>query len=151
MTRHDTGPHLELVRFERIFDAPGGTGMFSFEADGRCEYGVRLFDGAVPHAGARYAVVLAEAGNWQTIVGWRDLSMPDVVLRDTVLQAALRQAWLAYLGVPALLAIALLTARLWPPLVVLALMLSASVTCLYRVRRRGRMIAALLRDVPRTT
>jgi hypothetical protein len=148
MKRHDTGMHLHQVRFERIFDAPGRTGMFSFEAGGKREYGVQLFGGAVPRAGSRYAVVLAEADNWQTIVGWRNLETPDVHLRETVLQTVFQQAWLAYAGLPVLLAITLLTTSLPVALLVLALAIVAAVVHLRRVRQRARALAALLRGVP---
>lgn len=149
MNRHATGLHLEVVRFERIFDAPGRTvGMFSFEAAGKREYGVRLFDGAVPRAGSHYAVVLAEQGNWQTIIGWRDLATPDVYLRQTVLRTLFEQAWLAYVGLPVLLLIAVITSSLWIALAVLAVALVACVVYLRRVWQRARAIDTLLRNVP---
>jgi len=75
--------HIETVRFDRVFDVKWG--YFSFEANGKPEYGV-AFDGeVVPRAGATFAVVLDEPGNWQKVTGWRDLSSATVGLK--------RSAW----------------------------------------------------------
>ncbi|MBB6136375.1 hypothetical protein HD842_004553 [Massilia aurea] len=68
--------YIETVRFERVFDVQSGT--FSFEAGGKCEFAVVLDHARAPTAGSTYAVALSEPGNWQKILGWRDLSRPTV-------------------------------------------------------------------------
>ena len=70
--------YIETVRFERIFDVQSGT--FSFEAGGKCEFAVVLDHARAPTAGSTYAVALSEPGNWQKVLGWRDLSSPTVGL-----------------------------------------------------------------------
>jgi hypothetical protein len=70
--------YIETVRFERVFDVQSGT--FSFEAGGKCEFAVVLDHARAPMAGSTYAVALSEPGNWQKVLGWRDLSSPTVGL-----------------------------------------------------------------------
>jgi hypothetical protein len=68
--------YIETVRFERVFDVQSG--IFSFEAGGKCEFAVVFDHKRVPTAGSTFAVVLSEPGNWQKVLGWRDLSSPTV-------------------------------------------------------------------------
>lgn len=70
--------YIETVRFERVFDVQSGT--FSFEAGGKCEFAVVLDHKRAPTAGSTFAVALSEPGNWQKVLGWRDLSSPTVGL-----------------------------------------------------------------------
>lgn len=70
--------YIETVRFERVFDVQSGT--FSFEAGGKCEFAVVLDHARAPTAGSAFAVALGEPGNWQKVLGWRDLSSPTVGL-----------------------------------------------------------------------
>jgi len=70
--------YIETVRFERVFDVQSGT--FSFEAGGKCEFAVVLDHERAPTAGSTFAVALSEPGNWQKVLGWRDLSSPTVGL-----------------------------------------------------------------------
>ena len=70
--------HIKTVRFERVFDVQSGT--FSFEAGGKCEFAVVLDHKRAPTAGSAFAVALSEPGNWQKVLGWRDLSSPTVGL-----------------------------------------------------------------------
>jgi hypothetical protein len=70
--------YIETVRFERVFDVQSGT--FSFEAGGKCEFAVVFDHKRVPTAGSTFAVALSEPGNWQKVLGWRDLSSPTVGL-----------------------------------------------------------------------
>ncbi|MGF6273097.1 hypothetical protein ABIB38_001455 [Massilia sp. UYP11] len=147
-TRYITAFHLEQVCFERIFDAPGRTGYFSFEAAGKRQYGVMLPDGEVPREGAHYAVVLAEKDNWQAIMAWRDLSTPHVYIRETAWQVVRNYAWLGYVGMPAVLGVTLVAFGGWAALAVLALMLWGGAAYLRHVIRRNRRIEQALLDVP---
>lgn len=72
--------HVETVRFDEVFDVAAAHGNFSFRSRGRTEYGVRLRNHVIPHAGATFAIAFAEPGEWSTVLGWRDLAAPDVML-----------------------------------------------------------------------
>lgn len=145
---YDSELHLEQVRFERVFDAPGPNGVFSFEAGGRREYGVSFLGSPVPRAGSQFAVVLAERGNWQTVLGCRDLATPDIYLRQTVWQVASDFAWLAYVAVPVVAGMTLAAVGGWAALAVVALSVWAGAAYLRRVLRRSRTIARMLREAP---
>lgn len=73
--------HIRQVSFDRVFDVQERTGDFSFEDGGRPVYGVRAFGHGIPREGATYAVAFLEPGNWETVVGWRDLATSRVDLR----------------------------------------------------------------------
>ncbi|WP_306397425.1 hypothetical protein [Telluria beijingensis] len=73
--------HVERVRFDRVFDVRERLEEFSFEDGGRPVYGVRALGLGIPREGAIYAVVFLEPGNWETVVGWRDLTTARVELR----------------------------------------------------------------------
>jgi hypothetical protein len=72
---------IATIRFERVFDVQSGT--FSFESGGKRQFGVTFDHELVPRAGDTYAVALDEPGNWQTVVGWRDLATATVGLKRT--------------------------------------------------------------------
>jgi hypothetical protein len=155
MNRHDstrsrgsTGFDLEQVRFERIFDAPSRTGTFSFEADGKRQFGVDLLDSEVPHEGSHYAFVLAEPGNWQTLLGWRDLSTSRVVVRDTLRQLAPHIVWMAYAIVPLVMVLAWRLFGGWAVPVVAALAVCAGLAFARTLLRRHRTIERILCEVP---
>ena len=76
--------HIEQVRFDRIFDVQQRTGDFSFESGGWPVYGVNAVGGEIPREAATYAVAFAERGNWETVIGWRDLATQEVRLKPTV-------------------------------------------------------------------
>ena len=79
--------HIKTVRFERVFDVQSGT--FSFEADGKRQFGVVFDHKIVPDMGATFAVALDEPGNWQTVAGWRDLSTVTVWLKRSAWDVAI--------------------------------------------------------------
>lgn len=144
-SRYDDGFHIERVCFERIFDAPHRSGNFSFEAGGKRQYGVILQGGDVPAQGSHYAVALAEAGNWQTIRAWRDLSTPDVHIYETAWQVALNYAWFGYMGLPVVFGVAWMSLGLVPALLVLALLVGLGAAYFRRVVRRNRCMEQALR------
>ncbi len=80
--------HVETLILERVFDVQrpslaGGrqlTSDFSFEAQGRRMYGVNAPGMPSLKAGDRVSFVLREAGNWQTLMGWRNHSTGEQVL-----------------------------------------------------------------------
>jgi len=76
--------HIEQVRFDRIFDVQQRTGDFSFESGGWPVYGVNAVGGKIPREASTYAVAFAERGNWETLIGWRDLATQEVQLKRTV-------------------------------------------------------------------
>lgn len=150
-SRDKTGFHLEQVRFERIFDAPGRTGTFSFEADGKRQFGVDLLDSEVPCEGSHYAFVLAEQGNWQTPLGWRDLSTSRVVVRDKLRQFAPHIVWMAYAIVPLMMGLAWRLFGGWAVPVVAVLTVCAGLAFVRTLRQRHRTIERMLCEVPPET
>jgi hypothetical protein len=83
--------HIEMIRFDAVFDVVERSGTFSFKSGDRTGYGVRLQNRAIPRQGAAYAVAFAERGNWQSVMGWRDLASNDVVLAQSTMSF---QFWL---------------------------------------------------------
>jgi len=81
---------VEQVRFDSVFDVQARAGLFSFKAGGRPHYGVVLPGRTIPREGARYKVVMAQAGNWHSVLGWRDLDSGRVTLHESVAGIAWR-------------------------------------------------------------
>lgn len=73
--------HVERVRFDRVFDVHERRKQFSVEYGGKPVYGVIALGLGIPREGTTYAVAYREPGNWETVVGWRDLSTGKVRLR----------------------------------------------------------------------
>jgi hypothetical protein len=73
----ETGMHVQNIRFDEVFDAAESSGFFSYRSDGRTVYGVRLHNRVIPRSGSTFAVAFAEPGNWNTLLGWRELSSAD--------------------------------------------------------------------------
>jgi hypothetical protein len=73
----ETAMHVENIRFDEVFDAAESSGCFSFRSDSRTVYGVRLHNRVIPRSGSTFAVAFAEPGNWNTVLGWRELSSAD--------------------------------------------------------------------------
>lgn len=69
---------IEHIHFEEVFDVAAGD--FSFRSEGRTHYGVSLGHGTIPPAGATYAIAFGRAGDWGSVLGWRDLASPEVTL-----------------------------------------------------------------------
>lgn len=133
------------VRFDRVFDVQGS--IFSFESGGKKEYGVSFSDGSVPRNGSRYAVALVEAGNWQKVIGWRDLAAPDVYLAESGWDAACTQASMLYLFAPVFIFAALLFVSPWAALALLVLFVGLSAWIVRRAVQRNRLVDQALRDV----
>jgi|GEM_PF-739139 len=145
---YHTELHLEQVCFDRVFDAQQGSTMFSFESGGKRQFGVHFAGGPVPVPGARYAVVLGEPGNWQKVLGCRDLATPDVYLRETVWGIVSEFAFLGYFVLPVVLGITLAVFGAWAALSVLVLSVWMIAAYLRHVQRRSRAIMRMLRAVP---
>ena len=73
--------HIEQVRFDRIFDVQQVTGDFSFESGGWPVYGVNAVGGKIPREASTYAVAFGERGNWETVIGWRDMATQEVHIK----------------------------------------------------------------------
>lgn len=140
--------YIEQVQFERIFDAQPGNGDFSFESAGKREFGVQLAGCHIPREGATYAVALREKGNWQKIIGWRDLATPDVTLKRSTWDVAWDEAWILYMVGPAFIFAALLFLGPWAMLAALLLALWSAVYTIRWAARRNRLVAQALRDLP---
>jgi len=134
------------LSFDRVFDVQGST--FSFESGGKKEYSVSFFNGKAPQEGSHYAVALVEQGNWQKVIGWRDLSTPDVVLAETAWDVAYEQASTFYWLGPFFIFGALLFLGGWAAVAMLALFLWGAVYFVRRARERNRLVDQALRDIP---
>lgn len=137
--------HIEQVRFDRVFDVQGAD--FSFESGGQKHYAVRFSNDSVPAAGALYAVALIERGNWQQIVGWRDLATAKVLLRESAWSVAFSELTDYYLLVPIFVVAGFVFVGPWGALAALALFVCWSVYVVRRAARRNRLVDAALRAV----
>jgi len=77
---------LETVHLVRVFgrvrlNRPYVT-IFGFVAAGRTEYSVTLPGRPRIDAGMTITAWLVEAGNWQTLVGWRDHASGEIICFD---------------------------------------------------------------------
>lgn len=137
--------HIEQIRFDRVFDVQGGD--FSFESGGKKYYGVRFSNGSVPRDGALYAVALLEPGNWQKIVGWRDLSGASVELSESAWDVAFSQLGDFYLFIPIFIIAAFLFLGGWGALAAFGLFLWCSSYLVRKAARRNRLADQALRAV----
>jgi len=85
---------IERIHFEDVFDVAGGD--FSFRSEGRTHYGVSLGHGTIPQAGATYAVAFGRAGDWNSVLGWRDLASQEVILTHSTLGLVLSTVYDVY-------------------------------------------------------
>lgn len=139
--------HIEQVRFDRIFDVQQRTGDFSFEDGGWPVYGVNVVGMGIPREGASYAVAFSEAGNWNTVIGWRDLATPQIRIKRSAWQLAIQQLPYSYLVVPVPFGISLALGGYRAAVPMAALMLLVYGGCIYRAAWRNRQAAQALRAV----
>jgi len=134
--------HIETVRFDRVFDVQSGT--FSFEAGGKRQFAVIFDNELVPTAGSTFAVALDEPGNWQQVIGWRDVSGSTVGLKRSAVWVALDllfDIWIIGIVIPIA---ALLFGGPWAGLVALVAMLVGAVAIVVGCARRNRQIERAL-------
>ena len=142
--------YIETVRFERVFDVQSGT--FSFEAGGKCEFAVVLDHARAPMAGSTYAVALSEPGNWQKVLGWRDLSSPTVGLKYSPWFMAFDLVLDLYLLGLAVFAAAWLFGGPWAALAAFVAMVFGSVApVVFNALRNRQVEQALLAVSPEQT
>jgi len=139
--------HIKQVRFDRVFDVQERLGDFSFEDGGWPVYGVNVAAMGIPRAGSTYAVAFADADNWTTVIGWRDLATSTVEIRRSAWQLAIQQLPYHYLMIPVPFAVSLGLGGYWAALPVAALMLLVVGACVYRAAWRNRQAAQALREV----
>lgn len=139
--------HIEVVRFDRVFDVQAGRGNFSFDSGGKRQFGVQFAGGDIPAEGARYAVALAEPGNWQRIIGWRDLAGAQVRLKESAWDVAWGEAYIWYMLVPVFIIAALLLIGPWAALAAFCLAVWLSVHSIRYAVQRNRLVDAALRAV----
>jgi len=134
--------HIETVRFDRVFDVQSGT--FSFEAGGKRQFAVIFDNELVPTAGSTFAVALDEPGNWQQVIGWRDLSGSTVGLKRSAVWVALDllfDIWIIGIVIPSA---ALLFGGPWAGLVALVAMLVGAVAIVVGCALNNRQIERAL-------
>lgn len=139
--------HIRQVRFDRVFDVRQRTGDFSFEDGGWPVYGVSAGAMGIPREGASYAVAFDEAGNWNTVIGWRDLAGAQVAIRRSAWALAVQQLPYNYLLIVLPYGIALAFGGYWAALPVAALALLMVGATVYRAAWRNRQAVQALRAV----
>lgn len=139
--------HIRQVRFDRVFDVQQATGDFSFEEGGWPVYGVNAAAMGIPREGSTHAVAFAEAGNWNTVIGWRDMATSTVQIKRSAWQFAIQQLPYHYLMIPVPFAVSLGLGGYWAAVPVAALMLLVVGACIYRAAWRNRQAAQALREV----
>lgn len=138
--------HVERVRFDRVFDVRGSLKEFSFEEGGWPVYGVSALGLGIPREGATYAVAFHERGNWETVVGWRDLSTSKVALRRSSLAAVTQPLPFVAPLVPGVFAVADSPGASKAFLSLAALVLLGAVAYAGRAVTRNRQADKALRD-----
>lgn len=137
--------HVERVRFDRVFDVRQRLKEFSFEEGGWPVYGVNALGLGIPREGATYAVAFHERGNWETVVGWRDLSTSKVTLRRSSLAAVTQPLPLVAPLVPGVFAVADKPGASKAFLSLAVLVLLGAVAYAGRAVTRNRRAARILR------
>lgn len=132
--------HVEQINFDRVFDVQELTGSFSFERAGWPVYGVSAPGLGIPRAGSTYAVAFAETGNWQTVLGWRDLSTSTVRLRESTWQFGIRHLPYLYLAAPVPVGIAMAVGGYWAAAPLLASILLVYAAVVRHVAWRNRWL-----------
>ena len=138
--------HIETIRFERVFDVQSE--MFSFESGGKREFAVAFDRKSVPVTGSTFAVAFEEAGNWQTVSGWRDLSTTRVKLQRSAWGIAIDLLLDMYLyGIPILVIVlggALLLGGPWAALLAVVLMVLGACAIVFGGALHNRQIEQAL-------
>lgn len=82
--------NLVTVTFDRVFDLHRRVGgrfpthtQFSFESGGQVHYSVSVPGLPTIETGMTVTAILAEAGNWQSLKGWRNWSNGELALPAT--------------------------------------------------------------------
>jgi len=76
---------LETLRLDRVFGVVQTSNrrryvtLFGFESGNLKEYSVEVFGTPRVESGMTITAYLAEAGNWQTLEGWRDHETGEIV------------------------------------------------------------------------
>jgi len=136
--------HIERIDFDEVFDVQRGRGDFSFRSRGRAHYGVNLQNRTIPRAGSSHAVAFDKPGDWQSVIGSRDLASNEVVLARPSWVALLFQAADFFLfGLP-FVVVGLVLGGSWPGLVLAGLLLLAVVGLVVHGVRSNRVVTRAL-------
>ena len=138
--------HVEMIHFEKVFDAHAGRGDFSFESNGQVRYGVKLQRGMVPRAGSTYLVAFAESDDWSTVLGWLDLHTETMALSERLRHTMWSDLGSITLFGPVFLGAALLFGGPSAALAVLLAICSFAGFRLCRVVARNRLVRKALRN-----
>lgn len=136
--------HIQQVHFDEVFDVQAARGDFSFRSRGRAQYGVNLQCGVIPRAGSSFAVAFEQPGNWDSILGCRDLASTKVMLRRPGWWSMLFQTADILIFGPILVVGGLLAGGMWPGLVMTALLLLAMICVVVRTVRVNRAVERAL-------
>lgn len=111
--------HIDVVRFDEVFDVQAARGDFSFRTGGKPVYGVNLRRGLIPAPGSRYAVAFERPGDWSTVQAWRALDTSEVQFREPGWAAALMFLADFFWFAPAIIGGGLVVAGPWTALALL--------------------------------
>lgn len=136
--------HIERIRFDEVFDVEALRGDFSFRSHGRPRYGVNLQNRVIPTAGSTFAVAFEKPGDWDTVLGCRDLAGRQVMLREPSWAALMLQGGDLLLSGSLLIGAGLAMAASWPGLVAAALFTLAIVYAIVHVVRLNRAVTRAL-------
>ena len=101
----------------------------------------------MPRAGATFAVALDEPGNWQKVIGWRDLSATTVGLQRSAWEIGFALVMdLCYFGI-AILAAALVFGGPWAGLLAVVAMVLGAIAIVVGAARHNRQIERALHAV----
>lgn len=140
--------HVEQVQFDEVFDVAGSRGDFSFRSAGRTWYGMNILGGTVPRPGSTFAIAFAEPGNWATVLGWRNLALPGVMLAESTASFLCSQVFQIVLYGPFLVVGALVFGGEVLAATVGAVIAGIAGYRTFRLMRRNRAVTHALLAVP---
>jgi hypothetical protein len=138
--------YIETIHFDRVFDVQSGN--FSFEAGGKRQFGVVFDHEVVPRVGDTYAVALDAQGNWQKVVGWRDLATATVGLKRSAWAVASDLFFDIYILGLIFPAAALVFSGIWTALLTVVVMVLAAGAIVRGAVLHNRKVVRALRAVP---
>lgn len=137
--------HIQRIHFDRVFDIQRFHGFFSYESAGGVTYSLNLPGRVIPQEGATWAFAFEKSGDWNTMLGWRDLATREVRFNRDLSKLLMNQFDVVWFITIPLLAAALVYGGVTIALAVVLAAAAAGMSMILRlVTRRRRVRAALL-------
>jgi hypothetical protein len=135
---------IQRIHFDRVFDIQRFHGFFSYESADGVTYSLNLPGRVVPQEGATWAVAFEKSGDWNTMLGWRDLATHEVRFNRDLGKLLTNQFdFLWFLAIP-VLAVALVYGGAAFALMVMLAVLAAGIWKIGRLAIRRRCVRAAL-------